>query len=77
MECPNCEQETDRLIECALLRLPVDLSDFKEGDSFSWTEPNKLKINFDVVERNVLRDSFSYFDRTIMPPSVPIHILPE
>lgn len=53
IECPNCEEKTTRLIEPALLRLPIDMSDRYEGESVYWKEPGGFSdTEFIVVIRN-------------------------
>lgn len=53
MECPNCGKQADRLIEPALLRLPIDMADMCEGETVHWKEPGAYSpTEFIVVIRN-------------------------
>lgn len=53
MECPNCEEQTDKLIDPALLRLPIDLSEKCDGETVFWKEPGAYSpTEFTVVWRN-------------------------
>lgn len=49
MECPNCEEEAVRLIEPALLRLPIDMSGKCDGETVRWKEPGAFSLTSFIV----------------------------